>query len=185
MGYSRPEPLRGKHELAGFCCEDDSLDSWLRRHSRHAEAAGSARVFVTEDGDRVVGYYALTVGQVEPPDATARLLKGQPAERPVPVVILARLAVDGSHKGRGLRRSLLQDALLRCATAAESVGIRALVVHANEDAGGFYDRFGFESSPTDPLHRLLPMKDLRKFLDEVSAAQPLQATTRRTMPRPS
>jgi ribosomal protein S18 acetylase RimI-like enzyme len=169
VAYSRPEPLRGKHDLAGFCSAEDSLDNWLHRYSRHAEAAGSARVFVTTDGKRVVGYYALAVGQVEPSVATERLLKGQPPKRPVPVVILARLAVDHDYQGKGVGRSLLQDALLRCAGAAESVGIRALVAHANEDASGFYDRFGFESSPTDPLHRILLLADLKRFLDEINS----------------
>ena len=169
MGYSPPEPLRGKHDLNGFASGEDALDNWLHRYSRHAEAAGSARVFVTTDGKRVVGYYALAVGQVEPGVATERLLKGQPAKRPVPVVILARLAVDRGHQGKGVGRSLLQDALLRCADAAESVGIRALVAHANEHASGFYDQFGFESSPTDSLHRILLLKDLRRFLDEVGS----------------
>lgn len=169
MAYSRPEPLRGKHDLDGFCCGDDALDNWLHRYSRHAEAAGSARVFATTDGERVVGYYALTVGQVEPGVATERMLKGQPAGRPVPVVILARLAVDREHQTRGIGRSLLQDALLRCADAAEVVGVRALVAHTNARAVPFYDRFGFEPSPTDPLHRILLLKDLRRFLGEVDA----------------
>lgn len=168
MAYSRPEPLRGKHDLEGFCCGEGSLDEWLHRHSRHAEAAGSARTFVTTDGKRVVGYYALAIGQVEPVDGTQRLLKGQPANRPVPALVLARLAVDRDHEGQGVGRSLLQDALLRCAGVAESVGVRAVVAHAYEEATGFYDRFGFEASPTDPLHRILLMKDLRRFLEEVS-----------------
>ncbi|MGB7684313.1 MAG: GNAT family N-acetyltransferase [Solirubrobacterales bacterium] len=169
MGYSRPEPLRGKHDLEGFCCGDDSLDEWLHRHSRHAEAAGSARTFVTTDGKRVIGYYALALGQVQPEDGTERLLKGQPADRLVPVLVLARLAVDREHKGSGVGRSLLQDSLLRCAGVADSVGVRAVVAHARKEANGFYDRFGFEASPTDPLHRILLMKDLRRFLDGVSA----------------
>jgi GNAT superfamily N-acetyltransferase len=169
VGYSPPGPLRGKHDLNGFASGEDALDNWFHRYSRHAEAAGSARVFVTTDGKRVVGYYALAVGQVEPSVATERLLKGQPAKRPVPVVILARLAVDRGHQGKGVGRSLLQDALLRCADAAELVGIRALVAHANEHASGFYDQFGFESSPTDSLHRILLLKDLRRFLDEVGS----------------
>lgn len=169
MGYTRPEPLRGKHELGDFSCEDSALDQWLHRHARHAEAAGLARTFVTTDRERVVGYYALAIGQVEPGSATERLLKGQPAKRPIPVLVLARLAVDSAHQGRGVGRSLLQDALLRCATVAESVGVRAVVAHAYEGASDFYDRFGFESSPTDPLHRILLMKDLRLFLDEVGA----------------
>lgn len=168
MSYSRPEPLRGKHDVDDFSCGDDALDNWPHRHARHAEAAGSARTFVSTDGKRVVGYYALAIGQVEPDDATERLLKGQPAKRPVPVLIVARLAVDQEHQNGGLGRSLLQDALLRCAAVAESVGVRAVVVHASENGNRFYDRFGFEASPTDPLHRILLMKDLRQFLDEVA-----------------
>ena len=166
MTYTQPEPLRGKHDLGDFCCEDDALDNWLHRHARHAEAAGTARTFVTCEEDRVVGFYALAIGQVEPDDATQRLLKGQPAKRPVPVLVLARIAVDRGHKSEGVGRSLVQNALLRCAAVAESVGVRAVIAHANEDASGFYDQFGFEFSPTDPLHRILPMKDLRRFLDE-------------------
>jgi predicted N-acetyltransferase YhbS len=168
MAYSRPEPLRGKHDLEGFSSGEESLDSWLLRHARHAEAGGSARTFVTTDRSRVVGYYALAIGQVSPKDATKRLLKGQPAEKPVPVLVLARLAVDQKHQGRGLGSSLLQDALFRCNTVAESVGVRAVVAHSLPQAASFYDHFGFEESPTDPLHRILLFKDLRKFLESVS-----------------
>ncbi|HVY95357.1 MAG TPA: GNAT family N-acetyltransferase [Solirubrobacterales bacterium] len=170
MAYSRPEPLRGKHDFGDFSCDEESLDNWLHRYSRHAEAGGSARVFVTTDGGTVVGYYALTVGGVEPSAATARLLKGQPAKKPIPVAILARLTVDKHHQGRGLGRSLLQDALLRTVAAAESVGIRALVVHAYPEAQSFYARFGFEPSPTDKLHMVLLMKDLARFLAEAEKA---------------
>lgn len=169
MAYTRPEPLRGKHSLDGFSSGEASLDEWLIRYARHAEAAGTARVFVTtEDGTQVVAYYALTVGQVLPEDATARLMKATPAESPVPIALLARLAVDERHQGGGVGRSLLQDALLKCATAAESVGVRAVEVNAlTEEARDFYIHFGFETSPTDPLHLILLMKDLRKFLAEV------------------
>lgn len=167
MAYSRPEPLRGKRDLADFSCGEEALDNWLHRYSRHAEAGRSARVFVTTDGEAVVGYYALTAGQVEPTAATARPLKSQPAKWAVPVAILARLAVDRRHQGRGVGRSLLQDALLRAATAAESVGIRALVVHAYEEARDFYARFGFEPSPTDRLHMVLLMKDIASFFAEM------------------
>lgn len=166
MTYTGPEPLRGKHRLDGFCCGEDSLDIWLDRYARHAEGAGPARTFVTTDGRRVVGYFALTVGQVMAADATERALRGQPAERPLPVLILARLAVDRLHQGKGVGRSLLQIALLRCDEVAETVGVRAVVAHANEDASGFYDAFGFESSPTDPAHRILLLKDLRRLLGE-------------------
>jgi predicted N-acetyltransferase YhbS len=167
MSYSRPEPLRGKHDVEGFTSGDESLDTWLHRHARQAEGGGSARTFVTTSAGRVVGYYALTVGEVEAADATPRLLKGQPEGRPVPVLVLARLAVDQGHQGRGVGRSLLQDALLRCDAAAESIGVRAVVAHAHPEAAAFYDHFGFEGSPTDPLHRILLFKDLRQFLEEV------------------
>lgn len=166
MTYTHPEPLRGKHDLDGFHCGEERLDEWLRNYARHAEAAGSARTFVTTDGTRVVGFYALTVGEVEPERATERMLKGQPKERPVPVLILARLAVDSGHQGRGVGWSLLQDALLRCVAVAETVGVRAVVAHAKENANGFYDRWSFDASPSDPLHRVLLIKDLKQLIKE-------------------
>ena len=170
MPYSQPEPLRGKHSTDSFSCGEDSLDIWLERYARHAEAVGTARTFVTtENGKDIVAYYALTVGQVEPRDATDRLLKGLPHGAPVGVALLARLGVDLRHQGGGLGRSLLQDALLKVAGAAEAMGIRALVVHAlTEDAMLFYRRFGFESSPVDPLTVILLMKDLQTLLDSAA-----------------
>lgn len=166
MAYTHPEPLRGKHDSGDFCCGDEDLDIWLHRYARHAEDAGSARTFVTTSAGSIVGYYALTVGQIRAMEATDRLLKGQPRGRPVPVLILARLAVDSRHQGKGVGRSLLQDALLRCMAAAEHVGARAIIVHAREEASNFYDRFGFEASPADPLQRILLMKDARAFIEE-------------------
>jgi predicted N-acetyltransferase YhbS len=166
LSYTYPEPLRGKHDCGDFCCGDEDLDVWLHRYARHAENAGSARTFVTTSAGNVVGYYALSVGQVGAAEATDRLLKGQPRGRSVPVLILARLAVDRRHQGKGVGWSLLQDAFLRCAVAAENVGARAIVAHAREEANSFYDRFGFEASPMDPLQRILLMKDARAFIDE-------------------
>jgi GNAT superfamily N-acetyltransferase len=166
VGYSRPEPLGAEHSTQGFTCGEAALDTWLDRYARHAEATGSARTFVTtDDGVHVVGYYALTVGQVESAEATDRLLKGQPSDRSVPVAILARLAVDRRCQGEGVGRSLLQDALLRTHGVSKEMGIRALLVHAlTEEAAGFYARFGFEPSPLDPLQMFLLMKDLAKLL---------------------
>jgi predicted N-acetyltransferase YhbS len=166
VSYAHPEPLRGKHDCGDFCCGDEDLDVWLHRYARHAEAAGPARTFVSTSAGNVVGYYALTVGQIRAMEATDRLLKGQPRGRPVPVLILARLAVDRRHQGKGVGRSLLQDALLRCMAAAENVGARAIIAHAREEASTFYDRFGFEASPADPLQRILLMKDARAFIEE-------------------
>jgi GNAT superfamily N-acetyltransferase len=142
------------------------LDEWLHRHALQAEASGSAKVFVTtSDGATVVGYYAVAMAQVEHASAPARVLKGQ-AKRPVPAVLLARLAVDRQHQRKGLGYSVLQDAMLRCLQASEAVGVRVLLVHAkHEEARAWYEQYGFERSPTDPLHLMLLMKDLKAFVE--------------------
>jgi GNAT superfamily N-acetyltransferase len=165
--YRRPEPLGKQHRLDEFACGVTALDDWLKRHARSAQASDSARVFVVtiEDGETVVGYHALAAAQVTPEEATARALKGQPRARPVPAILLARLAVDQGHQGAGLGRSLLQDAVLRCLGAADAIGARVLLVHAKgEGAKEWYLQFGFEESPTDPLHLLMLLKDIRSFV---------------------
>lgn len=165
MAFSCPEPLAHEHDRAGFACGKPELDRWLADHALGAQASGSARVFVSTDGHRVVGYYALAAAQLHPGEAGERALEGQPRGRPVPAVLLARLAVDLDHQGKGLGRSLLQDAMLRTNEAAEDLGIRVMLVHAkHEQASRWYKRFGFEESPTDPLHLVLLTKDLRAFL---------------------
>lgn len=168
MAYRRPEPLAKHHRFDDFRCGEPALDDWLQRHARAAQSSDSARVFVAtlEDSETVVGYYAIAAAQVAPEDATARALKGQPRARPVPAILLARLAVDESHQGAGVGRSLLQDALLRCAEAADVIGARVLVVHAKHDAAkAWYMRYDFEASPTDPLHLLMLLKDVRRLLE--------------------
>jgi GNAT superfamily N-acetyltransferase len=113
----------------------------------------------------VVGFYALAAVQVAPDEATERALEDQPRTRRVPAILLARLAVDRARQGAGLGRSLLQDALLRCLEAAEAIGARVLLVHAKHEAAkGWYMQYGFEESPTDPLHLLMLLKDARAFL---------------------
>jgi GNAT superfamily N-acetyltransferase len=166
--YRRPERLAREHEFDDFDCGEPALDEWLKRHARAADAAESARVFiVTEDGASVVAYYALAAAQVEPRSATARAAKGQPS-RPIPAILLARLAVDRRHQSRGLGRSLLQDVMLRCVAAADEIGVRVLLVHAKNDrAKRWYQQYGFEESPTDPLHVMLLMKDIRRFVDSL------------------
>lgn len=167
MSYRRAEPLGKHHLLNEFECGEPALDEWLKRHAQSAQASGSARVFVAtlEDGETVVGYYALAAAQVAPRDASARALKGQPRSRALPAILLARLAVDRQHQGAGLGRSLLQDVLLRCVEASEVIGARILLVHAkHERAKSWYRQYGFEESPTDPLHLQMLMKDVRAFL---------------------
>jgi GNAT superfamily N-acetyltransferase len=167
VAYRPPEPLGRQHRLDRFDCGEPALDEWLRRHARGAHASGSARVFVTtlEDGETVVGYYALAAAQVAPEKATERAHKGLPQARPVPAILLARLAVDRAHQRFGLGRSLLQDVLLRCLDAAEAIGARVLLVHAKHDAAKtWYLQYGFEESPTDPLHLMMLLKDVRGYV---------------------
>lgn len=137
------------------------------RYANGAQASGSARVFVTtlEHGETAVGYHALAATQVAPDDATERARKGQPQTRPVPAILLARLAIDRNHQRAGLGRALLQDVLLRCLDAADAIGARVLLVHAKHDAAkAWYTQSGFEQSPTDPLHLMMLLKDVRAFL---------------------
>jgi len=173
VAYRPPEPLERHHRLDDFQCGEPALDDWLKRHARGAHASGSARVFVTtlEDRETVIGYYALAAAQVAPEEATERALKGQPRTRPVPAVLLARLAVDREHQRAGLGRSLLQDVMLRCLDAAEAIGARVLLVHARHEAAkAWYAQYGFEESPTDPLHLLMLLKDVRAFLQRYGAS---------------
>lgn len=169
MAYSKPEPLRDDDDSSAFDSGQPALDDWLKRRALDGARAGTARTFVTKSEGRIVGYFALAAASVASEDATERALKGQPAERAVPAVLLARLAVDREHQGRGVGRSLLQDALLRALQVAEHVGVRVVIVHAKDEAAReWYGRFGFEESPTDPLHLILLMKDLRALVGKMA-----------------
>jgi GNAT superfamily N-acetyltransferase len=133
--FSEPEPLGAGHVLGGFDCGRPSLNVWLFEHAATAAAAGSARTYVVTDSEqheRVVGYHALTAASLERESATARAIKGMP-RYPVPVVLLARLAVDSSVSSRGLGAWLLRDAMTRALAASQTVGIRAMLVHALDD----------------------------------------------------
>lgn len=164
MAWSAPEPLGPHHSLEGFDCGKGSLNEWLLRHARQAQSSGSAKTFVVTEGDRVAGYHSLTVGQVDTLEAPERLRKGM-GLYPIPVVILARLAVDHRDRGRGLGIGLLKDAIRRTLLIAEQAGIRALLTHpVDEDAARFYRRFGFEPSPLREQQLVLLLKDARRFL---------------------
>jgi len=163
MAWSAPEPLGPHHRLEGFDCGKPSLNDWLLRHARQAQSSGSARTFVVTDDGRVAGYFSLTVGQVDTLEAPERLRKGM-GLYPIPVVILARLAVDERDRGRGLGVGMLKDAIRRTFVIAEQAGIRALLTQPiDEDAARFYRRFGFEASPLREQQLLLLLKDARRF----------------------
>jgi GNAT superfamily N-acetyltransferase len=170
--FSEPELLGPHHVLTGFHSGEASLDAWLRDRARGAAGAGSARTYVVVDAEqqRVVGYHALTVASVKHGEATPRARKGMP-HHAIPVVLLARLAVDETAQGQGIGSFLLRDAMTRTAAAAGRFGIRALLVHAlHEEARAFYLRHGLEPSPTDDLHLMILIKDIRAAVDAVGSA---------------
>ena len=161
----RPEPITPSHELADFACGVGALDEYLKRHALSNHQSGAAKTFVATTGSKVaVGYYSLAAAQVLYADAPPRIQKGV-ARHPIPVVLLARLAVDHSWKGKGLGSALLKDALLRVLSASEGIGIRAVLVHAkDESAKHFYMRYDFAPMPGCPMHLVLLLKDARKIV---------------------
>jgi GNAT superfamily N-acetyltransferase len=159
-----PEPLGAQHRLEGFDCGKPALNDWLLRHARQAQGSGSAKTFVVADDDRVAGYFSLTVGQVDTLEAPERIRKGM-GQYPVPVVILARLAVSTQDQGRGIGFGMLQDAIRRTLLIADQAGIRAMLTHPiDEDAARFYTRFGFIASPLREQQLLLLLKDARGWV---------------------
>ncbi len=149
--------------MSEFRCGQPDLDEWISRYALANQQSGMATVFVSMSSNRIAGYYALSTGGVEHAAAPSRVAKGVP-QHPIPVIILTRLAVDENYRGEGLGRALVRDALLRVDRAASEIGVRALLVHAKDDAArNFYLRIAeFDESPTDPLHLFLLMKDLRR-----------------------
>jgi GNAT superfamily N-acetyltransferase len=159
-----PEPLGEQHRLESFDCGKLALNDWLLRHARQAQSSGSAKTFVVADDDRVAGYFSLTVGQVDTLEAPERIRKGM-GQYPVPVVILARLAVSLQDQGRGIGFGMLQDAIRRTLLIADQAGIRAMLTHPiDEEASNFYTRFGFIASPLRKQQLLLLLKDARCWL---------------------
>lgn len=164
MSWGAPQPLGPQHRLEDFDCGKPALTDWLLRYARQAQSSGSAKTFVATAGERVVGYFSLTVGQIDTFDAPERIRKGM-GQYPLPVVILARLAVSQSDQGRGIGFGLLQDAIRRTALIADQAGIRAMLTHPlDEEAARFYARFGFIASPLRQQQWLLLLKDARRFL---------------------
>jgi GNAT superfamily N-acetyltransferase len=168
--FSPVEPLAKTHVLAGFDCGSAAQSSWLTAHALQAHQSGSSRVYVVTGNDeerrRVVGYYALAVGSVAPAQAPQRMTRGA-GRYHQPVVILTRLGVDVSVQGAGLGRALVVDALRRVAAAGDVIGVRAVLIHCeNESARDFYLSLAkFDAGPTDPMHLFLLMKDLRQAIN--------------------
>lgn len=154
---SAPALLADSHELDLFQSGTESLDQWLRRRARANQVSGASRTYVVAERARVVGYYCLSSGGLDLADAPGSIRRNMPD--PVLVAILGRLAVDASWQGKGLGIALLQDAVLRTSQAAAILGIRGLLVHAISDqAKAFYERYGFQASPKNPMTLVLSLK---------------------------
>lgn len=151
--------------LAKFSSGKPALDDWLKDHSLQAGSSGTARTFiVTDTGDRVVGYYSLSMGSISQDEATVRIRKGT-GRHSIPVILLARLAVDQKFQGRGIGRALLRDAVIRGVNISQEVAFRAIITHPIDDnAANFYLKFGFEPSPISPDQLMILVKDARKAL---------------------
>ena len=163
--YAPVRKLAATDQTDAFDCGQAALNQFLQRYALVSQKANSAQTYVCCQGDVVVGFYSLAVGSIDPEAAPPRVMKGL-ARHPVPIMILARLAVDKEHQRKGLGQALLKDALLRTAQAADIAGIRCLLVHAKDDsARRWYELWEFEPSPTDPYHLFLMLKDLKSLLN--------------------
>jgi len=166
--YQLPELLAARHQLTGFCCRSMEQSAWLAEVAKQAHGTGTTRVFVVTEVDQpnVVAYYAWCMASVAIADLPERLRRGA-GRYPQPIALLARLGVDEGHEGHGLGAALLLDVITRVASLSDAIGCRGLLVHAeSEQARGFYEHLipEFERSPTDPLHLLLLLKDIRRTL---------------------
>lgn len=155
------EKLQRSHKIDEFDCGREALNRFFTRYAYQNQPAGASQTYIALTGEIVVGYYTLVVGQVEYTAAPERLIKGL-ARHPVPIMLLARLAVVTSWQGKGLGAGLLKDAMQRTLQAADIAGIRAFAVHAIDDeARAFYEHFGFTPLPSDPYHRFRLLKSIR------------------------
>lgn len=160
----RFEKLSRSHDVAQFDCGNDALNRFLSHFALASQSANGSQTYVALDGNEVIGYYTLVVGEIQFDVASDRMRKGL-ARRPVPIMILARLGLASNRQGQGLGPWLLKDAILRTLMAADIAGIRAMVVHAkNEAAQRFYQRFGFSTGLADPLHLYVLTKDLKAVI---------------------
>ena len=160
---SRPAPLDAGHDVSAFSCGEPALDDWLKQRAVANQSTGASRTYMVCEGNAVVGYYALAVGAISHSEAPGRVKRNMPD--PIPVMLLARLAVDARQQGQGVGADLLRDAAIRTIQAADIAGIRAIVVDAiSDDAARFYERWGFVRSAVLPMRLIASLSDLKKAL---------------------
>jgi GNAT superfamily N-acetyltransferase len=162
-GLAPPEPLADRHNLGDFHSGESSLNEWLTRRARANQVSGASRTYVLCKDSRVIGFYALASGAVMLESAPGRFRRNMP--NPIPVAVLARLAVDRDWQGHGIGRALFRDAARRVTQAADAIGIRGIVVHAiSEEARSFYLALGFDPSPREPMMLMVTLSDIRAAL---------------------
>lgn len=160
-----PALLNKNHNTNSFDCGEKALNEYLIKFAYINNQHSYSRTYVTCRNNQVMGYYTLTIGSVTHEKAPSRIRKGLSINRPIPIIILARLAVDKNKQGLGIGKSLLKDALIKSVKGAEHIGGRAVLVHAkNKKAKSFYQKYGFEQSPIDEYHLYLLLKDIKKTL---------------------
>lgn len=158
--------LAEDHDVAGFECGNQQLDSWLARHAVASQRADLARTYLAVQEGAVLGYVSLTTGSIRREEAPRRHARGMP-RHPIPTILIARLAVDRRHQRQGLGSRLLAEALRRAAAASDAAAARLVVVDAiDEHAAAFYRRWGFIDVPENPLRLFRRMSDVRRALDE-------------------
>lgn len=161
LQLSKPESLSASHCLDEFTCGEAVLDNWLKRRAMANQMSGASRTFVVADQNhRIFGCYAMAAGAVSHQMATSSIRRNMPD--PVPVMVLARLAVDTQAQGIKLGAALLQDAVNRAVAVSHNTGVRALLVHAiNDRAKQFYEYYGFQVSPAHPLTLILRLNNVK------------------------
>jgi GNAT superfamily N-acetyltransferase len=168
----RVEKLGRGHSVEGFDCGREELNRYLLRYAWQNQQAGASQTYIGIAGDAIIGFYTLAVGHVMYDEAPGRLTKGL-ARHPVPIMLLARLAVDRRWHGQGVGKALLRDAMQRTLQAADIAGIRAFAVHAKDEAARrFYEHFDFTPSPVDPMHLFVLLKDVRRITSSVDPEIP-------------
>jgi GNAT superfamily N-acetyltransferase len=155
------EKLHRTHNVEQFVCGQPELDRFLIRHALQAQQSNSSQTYVAVSGDELVGFYTIVAGEIQHAQAPERVVKSM-SRHPIPLLVLARLAVQINAQGRGIGSGLLLDALGRTLQVADVIGVRALAVHAKDDrAVAFYRHFGFTPSPSDARHLFMIIKDIR------------------------
>jgi GNAT superfamily N-acetyltransferase len=158
------EKLARQHAVDAFDCGTEPLNTFLKRYALVNQQANASQTYVAAGRGEVIGYFTLVVGEVDAGEAPPRVSKGL-ARHAIPIMVLARLAVDKQWQGEGVGAGLMRDAIGRTLQAADIAGIRALVVHSKDDAArAFYSHFGFASGFSDPMHLYVLTKELKALL---------------------